>query len=171
MECYIYCTKGSPKLYKNNETAKYYLSDDEPVNPDDIFLNGKIVAVFSLNEVLPISSNKIAETYYIAPGIKRAYKDCLPKEVKDILKESCLEFDELRTYLGSKDGYGWKIENLRELNPHKDLQGRAPQSWQYIEISKFKHVLISIKSQWVCKILNGKKTVEVRKSYPKLDKE
>ena len=41
-------------------------------------------------------------------------------------------------------------------------------SWDYpIKVGncykKEKYILISIKSEWVCKILNGEKTIEVRK--------
>lgn len=44
---------------------------------------------------------------------------------------------------------------------------KAPQSWQYALTKDFKRVvLISIKSEWVCKILNGEKTIEIKKTYP-----
>lgn len=49
---------------------------------------------------------------------------------------------------------------------------KAPQSWCYVrDIDEELCIIISIKPQWVEKILNGKKTIEVRKTCPREFKE
>ena len=84
-----------------------------------------------------------------------------------------------------KVGYAIHIKNLhifdkpRELNEYADNKGynikKAPQNMMYA--CKYSHtswndifdyyILISIRPEWVCKILNGEKTIEVRKKVLK----
>lgn len=44
---------------------------------------------------------------------------------------------------------------------------RAPQSWMWAWLNGKRVILMSIQSQWAEKIMNGKKTIEVRKTAPK----
>ena len=45
---------------------------------------------------------------------------------------------------------------------------KTPNSW-IREKETMKKILISIKPKWVAKILNGEKTIEVRKTAPKCE--
>ena len=44
---------------------------------------------------------------------------------------------------------------------------RAPQSWMWAWLNGKRVILMSIQSQWAEKIMNGKKTIEIRKTCPK----
>jgi len=161
-------------------------------------LNGKVVASFELNKVDEIE-NRIA-AFIIN-------KDSAYTET--IAKNSCVGFDDLKKYLGNKNGYAWHIDNLKifdepielgELYSYNELKRvmhptdndldttllrleafngnlkgyfltKAPQSYQYVYYKGEKCLLLSIKSEWVYKILNGEKTVEIRKTLPKEVKE
>lgn len=72
-----------------------------------------------------------------------------------IARESCLLYDDLRRYLGTKDGYGWHISDLKIYEQPKELSDfvpannncgacglypcgevllkRPPQDWQYVK--------------------------------------
>ena len=64
-----------------------------------------------------------------------------------IARESCLLYDDLRRYLGTKDGYGWHISELKVYNKPKEIGafftplGKRPsyqiecppQTWCYTE--------------------------------------
>ena len=117
---------------------------------------------------------------------KRVISNEYPKEEISnciLLKQSCLTFDELGKYVCPKDGinnfYALHLTNLkvfdRPLSFDKDyiykdyktngLITKAPQNMCYC-YDRFgnKYVVISIQPQHLCKILNGEKTIEVRKS-------
>lgn len=166
MKCYIYCTKALPNIGN---------------------LNGKVIAVFELNNIIKFSVSNISN---------------------NILKQSCLTQQELCDYLfRKKEGFGWKIDNLQILgdnaldlssfyrsagylgigtNEMRDCcfdlnrncndcywnfellsMSKAPQSWCHAWFNGEKCILISIKPKWVEKILRGEKTLEIRKTYPK----
>lgn len=177
MKCYIYCTKAKPTLYKqfsgyDNEgkmqNITYHLTKELGGCP----LNGKIVASFDLNKVDMYDLPRLEHYGYI--GL-----------IKNTLKYSCLNYEKLEEYVGNKDFYAWHIENLKILDEPLGLYDclkryevepnftnvkhmlKAPQSWCYAEIEDEECILISIKPEWVCKILNGEKTIEVRKTAPK----
>ena len=44
---------------------------------------------------------------------------------------------------------------------------RAPQNMMMVWYKGERYALISIKSKWLCKILNGEKTIEVRRKVLK----
>lgn len=107
---------------------------------------------------------------------------------------SCLDRDEIENYLKGNEGYAIHIKNLnifytpKELseyytkkknNVEKDedlfMDGilhtpikSAPQNMMYAkQLLREDKILISIQPQWLCKILNGEKTIEVRKKVLK----
>lgn len=99
----------------------------------------------------------------------------------DDLEKAKLSPQELLDYISlGKEGYAIHISNLeifdepKELSeyskrlPNGDFQqlGKAPQNMMNVCKIKYlieDYVLISIKPEWVAKILNGEKTIEVRK--------
>lgn len=113
-------------------------------------------------------------------------KSCVTRD--ELYNYFVKELDNGETYLG----YAWHIDNLEILDKPiklkdsifdissyfyiKKITGnmvihqaltKAPQSWCYAYDNKDnKCIIISIKPEWVCKILNGEKTIEIRKTKP-----
>lgn len=95
----------------------------------------------------------------------------------EYLQKMCLSPQQLLDYLklGHK-GYALHLSNVnifdkpKELNEYykdnllQQLNNKAPQNMCHVYDSKGNiYILISIKSEWLCKILNGEKTIEVRR--------
>ena len=112
-----------------------------------------------------------------------------------LLKRACLNTQQMDTYI-SNGGYAIHIKNLyifdkpKELSDYAKLEKfidewhtgystrftslkQAPQNMCYAykynwsENKLDKYILISIKPEWLCKILNSEKTIEVRKKVLK----
>lgn len=140
MRALLYCTKSKPYLHKLMSFNEWFTNNDKYNNA----VNGFIVAHCDIE-----------------------------------LEESCLTAEQCNKYLGDKKGYALRISNLSEYSTMLDLscfykkeEGRndndiidyAPQNMMYAyDWYGEKYVLISIQSQWLCKILNGEKTIEIRK--------
>ena len=170
MRALLYCTKSAPYLIKTmggnyTLTNKY---DTQIHNMFGNYYNGKIVAEIEF---------EIAE-------IKRQYFDNKGYYICDYdLKDTCLTYDELDKYLKGWNGYAIKITHLilnwrpKELSEYyKNKNGlpyylpitKAPQNMCYVYNSLGRrYVLISIRPEWLCKILNREKTIEVRKAILK----
>lgn len=178
MKVLLYCTKAKPKIYSYETLMTNSFSKGR-----EFELNGKVVASFELNKVDEIENRTTA--FIIDKD--QAYTET-------IAKNSCIGFDDLKKYLGNKNGYAWHIDNLKVFDEpvelgelYKDYEvlsikggkeiytndtpyfklTKAPQSYQYVYYNGEKCLLLSVKSEWVYKILNGEKTVEIRKSVPK----
>lgn len=173
MKCYIYCTKAKPYLWKyhcisddynGNSFETSYSKEDHDSTDDGEILNGQIVASFDLNNVKEISQNF---AYQVANG----KLDLQTHYDEKILKMSNLTNAELDSYSKFQDVFAWYIENLEILDKPLELShfslSKAPQSWCYANVEDEECILISIKPEWVCKILNREKTIEVRKNAPK----
>ena len=146
-EVYIYCTKGQPCLFAPNDKNERYFIVNRPFATD--FLNGKVVAKFTLNKAELIRYGTHGIGYY-------------PTEtpMNEMAEKSCLYFDEVDDYLKRKDGYGWHIDDLVIFDKPKGLEEfefpnpsgiryigqraikglpskkRPPQSWCYVEVSE-----------------------------------
>ena len=206
VKCLIYCTKAKPRLFKTLKNNIFYhsqshfdfLSDFEKEN----ILNGKIVASFDCEKVdyyeMEYHKNNLVMndiSIYDEFESKEWGHDCFKRVISneyskeeiancELIKKSCLSFDELGKYVCSKNEidnfYAIHISNLeifdkpKELSeyskrlPNGDFQqlGKAPQNMMNVCKIKYlieDYVLISIKPEWVANILNGEKTIEVRK--------
>lgn len=169
IKCLIYCTKS-----KDNKLIRYYgdkhtlITKKNTIMPNpDFYLNKKIVARFDCE--------KVEEIFY------NGWWECYANDKDDI---NCLMFDDeltclttnqIKKYLGDKKGYAIHISNLEIFDRPYDLYEwfnkdekpltKAPQNMCYCyHWLGDEYVLISIKPKWVEKILNGEKTIEVRKS-------
>lgn len=172
MKALLYCTKSKKKLFYDVVWRKWMYGFDKP---HDKFpsVNGTIVAECEV------------ETEEIRLSEYPYYEDCsvglfdTPTLTNDeLLRKSCLNDDELEDYLTNEKGYALHISNLREIHPSlsvifKEPHGfervsKAPQNMMrvYDEVGN-KYILISIRPEWLCKILNGEKTIEVRKQVLK----
>lgn len=100
-----------------------------------------------------------------------------------LLKKSCLTFDDLGDYVCPKNGinefYALHLSNIKIFDNPKELReyrkyidsncfyevSTAPQNMMYVSDSECNlYVLLSIKPEHLVKILNGEKTIEVRRS-------
>ncbi len=168
MKLLLYCTKAKNKydrLVRDEHYGKpFYLYGAITENFES--LNGKIVAECDY-EVEPI--NRLCCCGFIFNTNTISYKELLAK--------SCLSSNELESYLGNKDGYAIHIKKLHIFNESKELKyahlTKAPQNmcygWTLEEIYQLPevYIVISIRPEWLCKILNGEKTIEVRKKVLK----
>lgn len=188
MKLLLYCTKAKPDLVDDNEEYKLGTSK----NPFNTYntnergscgytLNGKIVAEcdFEVEDLRIIDDDPLGAYWYETKTLSE----------NEVLEKSCLTGDELFDYLGEdNEGYAIHIKNLhifgkpRELsdylnnkywNSHfgNDRVSKAPQNmirvYKLKDIEWEEYILISIQPQWLCKILNGEKTIEVRKKVLK----
>lgn len=184
-----YCTKAKGKNYYLRETpsGRYCLSRDKGES-----LNGKIVAVsdYEVEEIMVITQYTIDKSWdlYQTPNLSHS----------ELLERSLVSVDEINKY---KPGYAIHIENLYKFIKPKELKDlyikgayhnaeqmftdeiqingewfhplkRAPQNMCYAyDKDGVKYVLISIRPEWLCLILNGRKDVELRRKVLKEMKE
>lgn len=188
MKLLLYCTKAKPYLLhmpKDNEEfekgIEFSLTDGKEfaqacLDVNNYKLNGKIVAECDFEvEKLQIVYCNGWETKTI-------------KGTENIEKLTCLKRDKLYQYCKG-NGYAIHIKNLNVFDEPKELSeyfskpkkmntldgynwvcesiDRAPQNMMYAYDNEEKKILISIQPQWLCKILNGEKTIEVRKKILK----
>lgn len=146
-------------------------------------LNGKIVAEcdYIVEEISPSIYEMFAGFVYSNP------------QEEDRLKGAYLSAEEMYLYLQDKKGYAIHIKNLHIFDEPKepnevysihnvggmlltDKLKKAPQNMQRISLKEWEYgtynpndiaILISIHPEWLCKILNGEKTIEIRKKVLK----
>lgn len=173
-------------LTLNPDTNKYvfgdscYLMASKNSYGKDNFLNGKIVAECEV------------ETEEIKIFDKVNWKN----EWENKLEESCLTINQLENYLYSNNykGYALHIKNLKIFDRLKELKDycvdnskyykeygwcltceekytpiqKAPQNMMWcFDRRGNRYALISIRPEWLCKILNEEKTIEIRKKVLK----
>ena len=173
----LYCTKSTPYLIKDDfplENEPIYFTHYKEPGCCGLPLNGKIVAECEV------------ETEEISLSEYPYYDDCsvclldTPTLNHDeLLDKSCLSDNELDDYLIDQKGYALHIENLSKFARPQDLIDywgwksnklvrKAPQNMMRLaDIGNDMYILISIRPEWLCKILNGEKTIEVRKKVLK----
>lgn len=186
MKALLYCTKGKDYLYKTNfvkiedikkgcldklvyeidKNERLYLDSDKREN-----LNGKIVAEVEIDKV-----ERIFNFHSFVDNSRFYFTKYLTCE--DLLKKAQLNLKDMQDYLFEDCGYALHLTNLkvfdRPLSFDKDyiykdyktnaILTKAPQNMCNV-YDRFgnKYVLISIQPQHLCNILNGKKTIEVRR--------
>lgn len=183
----LYCTKSNKKLFYDVVSQKYMYGLN---GKNDKFnsLNGKIVAEcdFEVEEISKVKDVYGDTYFYDTPTL---YYD-------ELLKKSCLNNNQLEDYIEFK-GYAIHIKNLNIFDEPKELEyfesykddnynviEKAPQNMMYayyitknyadtiyekpfVRYTYDKYILISIRAEWLCKILNKEKTIEVRKKVLK----
>ena len=118
---YVYCTKDkkhSVAPFRFIDGWKYKEYNDNTsyscgciANMGET-INGKVVAEFTLNKV---------DKLYIPYSAKYLY-DALNSKTHSILKQSCLDVEEILKYLKDKYyGYAWHIDNLKIYDKPKEL--------------------------------------------------
>lgn len=185
MKLLLYCTKGNKyeRLVRDEHYGKpFYLCGAITKNFES--LNGKIVEECDF-EVEKIEAQFNAVDYEVIKEFKT--KTMLDIE---LYKRSCLFGSQIDDYLKGKNGYAIHIKNLHifdepkelsEVYSIKDIGGgllvteplkKAPQNMMRVSINKWDYgcanfddirIVISIRPQWMCLILNRIKDVEVRR--------
>jgi len=192
MKLLLYCTKTKPYLFENVKCLKDVCNEYYTYNNNKYLenktLNGKIVAEcdYEVEEIDCLINTFTGEII--------DYSGHTELRDIDLFKRSCLDLESLKKYLGKKGGYAIHIKNLhifdkpRELSDYYKIDSsitlrevlnrtkpvyipinKAPQNMMYCHGKKTgeRYILISIKPEWLCKILNGEKTIEVRKKVLK----
>lgn len=93
-KAYIYCSYGDMK-------TNYYLKG-----------RGKVIGEFICDKVYPIKYQ----------GNRYSVADEEQSVTNEIARQSCLDYDDMVSYLGNKDGYGWHISQLKIYNTPKELK-------------------------------------------------
>ena len=187
----LYCTKAKPYVMKckdgkYRQIASFY-SKKNLIGCE--LLNGKIVAEcdFEVEDLRIVDDDPLGAYWYETKTLSE----------NEILEKACLTSDELFEYLGLlNEGYAIHIKNLHIFDEPRELgyyhsQGqvdfieetelwrlkngitKAPQNmcyaykYSYSKGKLEKYILISIHPEWLCKILNGEKTIEVRRKVLK----
>lgn len=184
MKLLLYCTKAKPCLrdYRGKAIYDRFVTSpsDRPFTSDDTqpILNGKIVAEcdFEVEDLRIVEDDPLGAYWYETKTLCE----------NEVLEKSCLTSDELYEYLGDyNEGYAIHIKNLHIFDKPKELSeyskrigrgdfqvlGNAPQNMMYVYDNGVKKILISIQPQWLVRILNHEKTIEVRKKILKEMKE
>lgn len=181
----LYCTKAKPFLFENKTDDNQVVYNTWRLGNLDCWrishkkvLNGKIVAECEVEtEEIRLWGDEI-ENYFGN------------NEEISIEKDSCLNFEQIEQYLCSNDykGYALHISNLKIFDKPKRCQDdflyerkiepnfynveyfrKAPQNMMKVidAYGDDEYILISVRPEWLCKILNGEKTIEVRKKVLK----
>lgn len=197
MKLLLYCEKAKPYLLdmpKDNEEfekgIRFSLAsvkefEKAGLDVNNYKLNGKIIAECDYD----VEKIYIGNSYGFTRNVEIVYTDSLRQPIY-LSQKSCLKLEDICEYLNHKGGYAIHIKNLHIFDESKELSeyftnekkvntldgyswvcesiDRAPQNMMYAyDNGGNKYILISIKSQWLCKILNGDKTIEIRKKVLK----
>ena len=184
MKLLLYCDKTKPYLncdFGKDNHEEYsgdwniYLANkqDECSN----IVNGKIVAEcdFEVEEIMIGKSITVGfgEVTFISTPTLQLY---------DLSNNSCLSGKEIENYLGDKKGYAIHIKNLHIFDEPNELffydgkskEGvfyhlyKTPKNVMYVyDFDELKCILIPVKPEDLCKILNGEQTILVRRKLLK----
>lgn len=92
-KAYIYCTYGNMK-------ENYCLG-----------MRGKVIGEFVCDKVYSIKNR--GSSFYVA--------DEEQSVTNEIARQSCLYYDDMVSYFGNKDGFGWHISDLKIYDKPKEL--------------------------------------------------
>lgn len=101
---YIYCTKGK------NGYEWLYRFDNNGYGKAQSW-HGKVVGEFICDKVYSIKYR----------GNRYSVADEEQSVTNEIARQSCLDYDDMVSYLGNKDGYGWHISQLKIYDKPKEL--------------------------------------------------
>lgn len=167
MKLLLYCTKKKPNLNKLYGKNLFYFG--EKLIDLDVRLNGKIVAQCDCKKIERIFLNFVPKDL---EELNKLQSIIYMTNNKELLEKSCLSVNQIDDYLNGKIGYALHISNLEEFDFQKRLIDfgvkKAPQNMMKVfDDKENEYVLISIRPEHLANILNGKKTIEVRKKILK----
>lgn len=125
-KCYIYMTA-------TKERCRFweYLTAYQNSKGDIVDGSQKVIGEFVCDKVYLIKNQ----------GSRFSVADEEQSVTNEIARQSCLDYDDMVSYLRNKDGYGWHISDLVIYDKPKELSEleceerlvRPPQSWCYVE--------------------------------------
>lgn len=98
-KCYIYETKGQYVKFTHGAHTKYGYG------------RGKVIGEFICDKVYPIKNR----------GSSFSVADEEQSVTNEIARQSCLYYDDMVSYFGNKDGFGWHISDLKIYNNPREL--------------------------------------------------
>ncbi len=175
MKFLLYCTKGKELWGDGTGETWNGIAEDEDLdlvfelNPTLTRLNGKIVAQCDCEKIERIFLNFVPKDL---EELNKLQSIIYMTNNKELLEKSCLSVDQIDDYLNGKIGYALHLCNLEVFdNPKKLIDfgvKKAPQNMmKCFDDNGNEYVLISIRPNYLANILNGKKTIEVRKKILK----
>ena len=118
-KCYIYCTKPKSKndlgicLEDGKVGLVYKCNYDAAKQYDMQILSGKIIGEFVCDDIVSFGFTPYNHGEYMVSGDK--------ENKRDVLKESCLSFNDMYEYIGEEFGYAWHISDLKIYDKPKEL--------------------------------------------------
>lgn len=110
-KAYIYCTKqkidGEILFYERKVEGRNRGFRDK----GDIPLAGKVIGEFICDKVYPIKNQGSS---FVVANEKQSVTN-------EIAGQSCLYYDDMVSYFGDKDGYGWHISDLKIYDKPREL--------------------------------------------------
>jgi len=180
MRALLYCTKGGQRLCAAEGRYGLFGLDECPSRP----LNGTVCAAAEIERVTrwkflewekDDGVDEESGCRIIIRGIDpvRDYgggnMSSHARMTERLCRLACVGKHSLLDYAGGKDGssfYAWHLSCVRAIAP-KEFAAAVPQSWRYVWLGGERAVLVSVKPKHLMRILNGEKTIEIRKSCPK----
>ena len=140
-KCYIYCTKPKmitkyvfkpedyPEYMRPEKTVFCKVPDASSPFCSPVNGNSKVIGEFVCDEIISFGFTPYNHgEYMVSFDVNNEH---------DILKASCLSFNEMYEYIGENVGYGYHISKLVIYDTPKELSEfglkRAPQSWCYVQ--------------------------------------
>lgn len=102
---YIYCTSGRPDLnipISPERLMQDYLDTGSMQSLNCPLGNGKVIGRFVCDKIYEVAPRW---KEYIVLGEEKG-------TTNEIARNSCLSFDDMKAYLGQKNGYGWHVSDL-----------------------------------------------------------
>ena len=186
MRIEFYCTKGGKKLVYDALSGRYVLRSEKELKKGDKPLNGTICAearIYLIEEwetsewekdddvdgkPYTMRGTDIGRKFVAKGGAfhKGEFWTSDSRERNEIYRNSCLSQSDIEKYVGGiwKRFYCWRVYAASQTFPRECAN--PPQSWRY-DGKERNRILMSINPKWLAKILNGEKTIEVRKTAPK----
>lgn len=115
-KAFIYCTKDKPYLYRVDDDNNFELTNTlRPKTYEYVKdyneQNGKIIGEFICDKVYLIKNQ----------GSRFSVADEEQSVTNEIARQSCLDYDDMVSYLGDKDGYGLHITDLKIYDRPREL--------------------------------------------------
>lgn len=110
-KCYIYCTYGHGLIERPDPFLPNMLIEQK-VTKEKTWgncCNGKVIGEFVCDRIYHIRNNG------------RFIIDRDQALTNGIARESCLDFRDMRDYLGERDGYAWHISDLQIYDTPREL--------------------------------------------------
>lgn len=173
MKALLYCTKNGKYLINLN-FEKYELCDWK-------LREKKIYAPYSYNGyvIAECEINKVEQIFVKEDLIKKSvkglkfYVETKSLNEKELLNKSKLNQHEILDYLDFNYGYALHLENIkiyteaRNIKRYYEITNAPPNMMKCYDYFGKEYILISIRPEHLVNILNGKKTIEVRKKILK----